>query len=115
MSAIAKFAQAGGGLKNLAIGVAVIGGVIAAIYLIKKGSDAAAAVVDTLKGAGESVASGVGFITGTSQDSTLGTSIYDWLNPPQPYQTPEQFEAARAAFRLRRAASTDPLRVDIYG
>lgn len=61
----------GAGVKNLAIGVAILVAVAGAIWLVRRGNQ----VLDA-------TAQGAGFLFGTSKDSTLGTWLYDVLNRP---------------------------------
>lgn len=75
MSAAASLASLGTGTKNLAIGIAVIAGVAAVVYLAFKGKQAAAAVGQAAKDAG-------GYLFGSDYaSSTIGSDLYDLLNP----------------------------------
>jgi len=75
MSAADSLAKVGGGVKNLAVGVAVAGAVGVAIYAVVKGKD----IVNAAKDAG-------GYLFGADNaPRTLGTDIYDMFNAPAPY------------------------------
>lgn len=69
-------AATGTGVKNLAIGVAVLAGVAAVVYLSFKGRAALSAVADKASEAG-----GFLFSAGDAPE-TLGTKIYDFFNAP---------------------------------
>lgn len=71
MSAADSLAKVGGGVKNIAIGVAVAAGVGVVIYAAMKGKK----IVDAAKDAG-------GYLFGADNASrTLGTDIFNLLNP----------------------------------
>ena len=61
----------GAGVKNLAIGAAILGALLLAVWVVRKGNQ----VLDA-------TAEGAGFLFGTNKDSTLGTWLYDVLNRP---------------------------------
>lgn len=66
----------GAALKNIGIGVAVLAGVAAVVYLAVKGRAAFSAVADKAADLG-------GFIFSAGEaPETLGTTIYDFFNAP---------------------------------
>lgn len=80
MSAVEKISQAGSGLKNIAIGVAVLAALAALVYAIVKGKQALTVVKD----AG-------GYLFGSDTAArTLGTDLYDATHGSIDYTDPEQ-------------------------
>lgn len=71
----------GANVKNLAIGVAIFAGVGVALYVLYKGKQG---IDKVTKAVGDSV----GYLTGTSQTSSLGSDIYDALHPATPANSP---------------------------
>lgn len=93
MSAAANIANVGTGVRNVAIGVGILGGVYLLYVVLKKASDAAS-------GAKKTVTDATGFLFGgDSAPSTVGTWLYDKLNPPADYYDATQAEKTRAALR----------------
>lgn len=66
-----SIAATGQGVKNLAIGVAILGGVVLAVYLIRNAADAA-----------RKVANAGAWLFGASDEATVGTWLYDKFNTP---------------------------------
>jgi len=66
-----SIATTGAGVKNLAIGVAILGGLVLAVYLIRNAAAAA-----------QKVANAGAFLFGASGEATLGTWLYDKFNTP---------------------------------
>lgn len=95
-----SIAAVGGGVKNLAIGAAVLLGVVTVIYVAVKAKKAVAAVgtavnpVDPENLANRAVTAAIRGITG-DKDQTLGGLIYDFFHKdeaqaataPTPYRT----------------------------
>lgn len=98
MGAVEKIAATGAGVKNIAIGVAVLAGIAAVAYLgfkLYRGAqavgEAAGEVVDwgrdvantDLNPASEEnlVNRGVHALLGSDGSWSIGTKIYDWLHP----------------------------------
>lgn len=91
MSAAADLANLGTGAKNLAIGIAVIAGVAAVVYLAVKGKQAAAAVGQAAKAVGQATKDTAGYLFGADYASaTVGTDLYDLVNDPPPSCNEEQ-------------------------
>jgi uncharacterized membrane protein YebE (DUF533 family) len=97
MSAVEKIATAGAGVKNLAIGLAVIAAGVAVGYVVFKGYKAAKAVKEAAGEAWDYTAGIVGKdlnpaseenlvnraaheALGSDGSWSIGTKLYDWLN-----------------------------------
>lgn len=92
MSASESIFKFGTGARNLAIAAGIVAAIGVAWWLVKKSGQVAQAV-------GE----GAGFLTGTSNESSLGSWLYDVTHPEKPaYWDASQAEKTRIALIAAR-------------
>ncbi len=104
MSAVEKFSALGGGVKNLAIGLAVLGAVAGVVYVLVKVLPAAKKVVtEKLNPVSDKniFYETAGALVGADNETaTLGTTLYDLFHPgTRDFYDPAQAEKTRAALR----------------